>query len=101
MTDCSQTDNTQKTMAIIGIGCIFPKAGDLQQYWCNIKNRVDAISDIPKTHWAIQDCYYQDPKTADRTYAKRGGFLPATNFDPLKFAITPNTVPIFGSNHCY
>ena len=33
-------------MAIVGIGCILPKAPDLGRYWENILNKVDAITEV-------------------------------------------------------
>ena len=38
-------------LAIIGIGCLFPQAGDSPSYWANIREGIDAITDIPATHW--------------------------------------------------
>jgi acyl transferase domain-containing protein/NAD(P)-dependent dehydrogenase (short-subunit alcohol dehydrogenase family) len=79
-------------LAIIGISCIFPEADDLRKYWTNIKNRVDAITDIPDTHWNVDDFYNDDPKARDMTYAKRGGFISPVDFNPLEFATAPNTI---------
>ncbi|PID56092.1 hypothetical protein CSB45_12710 [candidate division KSB3 bacterium] len=79
-------------IAIIGIGCIFPKARNLQEYWTNLKEGIDAITDIPKTHWNPDEYFHEDPKTPDRTYAKKGGFLPEIDFDPLSFGILPNAL---------
>jgi len=79
-------------VAIIGIGCMFAKAADHGRYWANIKNRVDAITDVPPTHWRPEDYLDKDPKAPDRTYAARGGFLSPVDFPPLDFGITPNTL---------
>lgn len=79
-------------IAIIGVGCIFPKAENFTQYWSNIKNQVDAIVDVPETHWNIKDYYDKNPKAGDRTYGFRGGFIPAVDFNPMEFGIAPNTL---------
>jgi acyl transferase domain-containing protein/NAD(P)-dependent dehydrogenase (short-subunit alcohol dehydrogenase family) len=79
-------------IAIIGMGCMFPKARDLQSYWANILNRVDAITDVPPTHWRPEDYFDKDPKSPDRTYASRGGFLSPVDFPPLEFGITPKAL---------
>ncbi len=79
-------------IAIIGIGCIFPKARNLQEYWTNLKEGVDAITDIPETHWNPDEYFNEDPKSPDRVYAKKGGFLPQVDFDPLAFGILPNAL---------
>jgi len=79
-------------LAIIGISCIFPEADGLEAYWHNIRNGVDAITDIPDTHWAPDQYFDADPKAPDMTYASRGGFLPAVDFNPLDFGIAPNAL---------
>ena len=52
-------------LAIIGISCIFPEAEGLQAYWHNIRNGVDAITDIPDTHWSPRDFFDADPKAPE------------------------------------
>ncbi len=87
-----ETKSSSSKIAIIGIGCLFPKAKDLSEYWSNIKNKVDAITDIPPTHWKAEDYFNANPQMPDHTYGKRGGFIPAVNFDTMKYSVTPNTL---------
>jgi acyl transferase domain-containing protein/NAD(P)-dependent dehydrogenase (short-subunit alcohol dehydrogenase family) len=82
----------REPLAIIGIGSMFPKAENLEQYWALIKNGVDAITEIPDTHWNPDDYYSPDQKKPDFTYGKRGGFLSPYSFDPLKYGIPPNVL---------
>jgi len=77
-------------LAIVGIGCLFPQADSKENFWANIKGGVDSITDIPETHWRVADLYDPDPKTPDKTYGKRGGFLEPIDFNPLEFSIQPN-----------
>ncbi|MEO2005715.1 MAG: beta-ketoacyl synthase N-terminal-like domain-containing protein, partial [Candidatus Poribacteria bacterium] len=79
-------------LAIVGISCIFPEADGLDAYWHNIRNGVDAITDVPDTHWSPEDYFSADPKAPDMTYAARGGFLPPVDFNPLDFGIAPNAL---------
>ncbi|MCX5793877.1 MAG: beta-ketoacyl synthase N-terminal-like domain-containing protein, partial [Elusimicrobia bacterium] len=79
-------------IAIIGLGCLFPQAADRGEYWSNIKGGVDAITDIPVSHWSAADYFDTDPKRPDLTYAKRGGFLKPVDFDPGEFGIAPNAL---------
>ncbi len=71
---------------------MFPRAEDLARYWANIRDRVDAITDIPESHWRVDDYHDQDPKARDRTYSRRGGFLSPVDFPPLDFGIAPNSI---------
>ena len=82
----------QEPLAIVGMACLFPKADDVGAFWANLKNGVDAITDIPSTHWNVKDFFDDDPKAPDRTYARRGGFLSPVAFDPLAFGIAPNVI---------
>src|SRR5215467_8317909 len=81
-----------ESLAIIGLSCLFPKADDLQAYWRNIKNGVDAITAVPESHWKIADYFNSDPKAPDRTYARRGGFLSPIDFDPMAFGMAPKDI---------
>ncbi|MGL6075235.1 MAG: SDR family NAD(P)-dependent oxidoreductase [Fimbriiglobus sp.] len=80
-------------LAIVGMGCLFPKADRLGGYWANIKNAIDGITEIPtQTHWNPKDYFNPDPKAPDMTYAQRGGFLSAIDFNPLEFGIAPRDI---------
>jgi acyl transferase domain-containing protein/NAD(P)-dependent dehydrogenase (short-subunit alcohol dehydrogenase family) len=80
-------------LAIVGISCLFPKADDLQTYWANIKNGVNAITPVPAgSHWNAADYFDADPKSPDRTYAQSGGFLSPVNFNPMEFGIAPKDI---------
>src|SRR5262245_55383060 len=77
-------------LAIVGIGCLFPKADGPGAYWANIKNKVDGIGPVPPTHWDPAAYFDADPKRPDMTYARRGGFLDPYPFPPGEFGIAPN-----------
>ena len=91
-TKSSNTRMQPEPLAIVGMACLFPKADDVGAYWANLKNGVDTITDIPSTHWNVEDFFDDDPKAPDRTYARRGGFLSPVAFDPLAFGIAPNDI---------
>ncbi len=79
-------------IAIIGMGCMFPRARDRECFWINIKDGIDAVTEIPETHWKISDYYDPDPKKPDHTHARRGGFLMPVEFDPMAYGIAPNAL---------
>ncbi|WZF19675.1 beta-ketoacyl synthase N-terminal-like domain-containing protein [Nostoc sp. UHCC 0302] len=81
-------------IAIIGMSALFPKAKNLQEYWNNIVGKVDCISDIPASRWNIDDYYDPDPTAPDKTYCKRGGFIPDIDFNPLEFGLPPNILEV-------
>ena len=71
------------------MSCLFPGASSLREYWANVRDGVDAITDVPASHWAVGDYFDADPKAPDMTYGRRGGFLDAVDFDPMGFGISP------------
>ena len=77
-------------IAIIGMSAIFPQAANLEAYWQNILRKVDAIVEVPPSRWNKDDYYDPDPRTPDKVYCKRGGFIPDVAFDPAEFGLPPN-----------
>ena len=82
----------QPPLAIVGLSALFPKSDDADQFWSNIRQGVDAISEVPATHWNPDDYFDSDQKSPDMTYARRGGFLSPVPFDPLEYGISPNNL---------
>jgi len=87
-----KTNKPNNPVAIIGMGCLFPRSASLKNYWRLIFNGIDGITDIPNTHWSPDDYFDNDPKKPDHTYCKRGGFLPKVPFDPMEFGIPPSVL---------
>ncbi len=91
-TQTTSQSQVSSALAIIGIGCLFPKAGNVNEYWSNIREGVDAITDIPDSHWNPEDYFDSNQKTPDMTYARRGGFIDPVDFNPLQYGMSPNNI---------
>lgn len=80
-------------IAIVGMAALFPGAADLGEFWRNLVDGRDAITDVPEDRW---DAGFYDPGQADRpdrVYCRRGGFVDdIATFEPLKFGMMPNSV---------
>src|SRR5882762_4813539 len=77
-------------VAIVGMGCLFPGAPDLETYWDNILAKVDCVTDPPPEAWEAEVFYDRDASANDRVYCKKGGYLgPLATFDPLDFGVMP------------
>lgn len=83
-------NNQNIPIAIIGMGCLFPKADSRQSFWRILRSGTDCIGPVPETHWSVNDLYDGDHSSPDRCYAKVGGFLEPYPFDPTEFNIPPN-----------
>jgi len=90
LTDKKMSQNLP--VAIIGMGCLFPKSSGLKEYWRLLFHGEDAISDVPETHWLSEDFFDIDPKKPDHVYCKRGGFISPVSFDPTEFGIPPSSL---------
>lgn len=79
-------------IAVIGMSCMFPQANDLEQFWQNIINKVDSITEVPATHFDWRKYYDADPQAPDKVISKWGGFLADIIFDPARYGIPPSSL---------
>ncbi|MDD2581014.1 MAG: beta-ketoacyl synthase N-terminal-like domain-containing protein, partial [Desulfuromonadaceae bacterium] len=79
------------TVAIVGIGGIFPDAPDLDSFWANIRSGSSATRDVPAGRWQIPADAAFDPAIGvpDRVYSRRGCFI-----DEIPSATTLNGLAI-------
>jgi polyketide-type polyunsaturated fatty acid synthase PfaA len=90
-----ETQTLQTTpIAIIGTAGIFAQAHNVQEYWEHILHKVDCITDVPPSRWDIDAYYDPDPSAPDKTYCKRGGFIPDIDFNPMEFGLPPNILEV-------
>ncbi|MFI1101710.1 beta-ketoacyl synthase N-terminal-like domain-containing protein [Streptomyces melanogenes] len=84
----------QVPVAIVGMAVLLPGAGDLDAYWRNLVDGVDAVREVPEGRW--DPVYYRpgDPGgAADRIYCRRGGFVDGlAEVDAARFGIMPSSV---------
>lgn len=77
-------------IAIIGMGCRFPGAPDLQTFWKMMCNGVDAITEVPADRFDITTVYDPHPGIPGKIMSRWGGFLEQVDrFDAAFFGISP------------
>ncbi|HEX4705648.1 MAG TPA: beta-ketoacyl synthase N-terminal-like domain-containing protein, partial [Pseudonocardiaceae bacterium] len=81
------------SIAVVGIAALMPGARDAAEFWRNIVTGRDLVTDVPASHWPVDDFYDPDPEAQDKTYCRRGAFLPEIDFDPLAHGLPPATLP--------
>ncbi|MBU6345250.1 MAG: SDR family NAD(P)-dependent oxidoreductase [Cyanobacteria bacterium REEB494] len=86
--------NQSNQIAIIGMASLFPQSKNLQEYWQVIVDKIDCITDVPASRWSVEDYYDPNPKAPDKTYCKRGGFIPDIDFNPMEFGLPPNILEV-------
>ena len=80
-------------IAVVGVSALFPGSTDARGFWRDILAGRDLLTDVPPSHWLVADHYDPDPAAPDKTYARRGAFLPEVDFHPLELGVPPNAVP--------
>lgn len=84
------TQAAPEPIAIVGMSGVFPMARDVDEFWKNLEEGRDCITEIPEDRWDWKT-YYGDPEQeANKTNIKWGGFIDGIyEFDPLFFGISP------------
>lgn len=76
-------------IAIVGMACLFPGAGDVTTYWQNILAKKEAFSEPP-------DGAHREAASAgdpDAVYCTRAGYLgDLSRFDPFEFGVMPKGI---------
>lgn len=82
--------SAEEDIAIIGLSGRYPKAGNLEVFWENLKNAVDCITEIPKERWDYRHYYDPNKSKSGKIHCKWGGFIDGVDeFDSLFFNISP------------
>ncbi|WP_194821509.1 type I polyketide synthase [Micromonospora sp. S-DT3-3-22] len=77
-------------VAVVGIGCRFPGADGLAQFWRLLSDGGDAITDVPASRYDIDAYHDPRPGTPNRIVSRRGGFLDQIDqFDAGYFGVAP------------
>jgi acyl transferase domain-containing protein len=80
-------------IAIVGMSCLFPGAGDPRAFWQNVVDGVDAIGEAPAEWWPKLYGESADGHPNDRVYTSKGGFLgDLSRFKPARYGVMPSSV---------
>jgi acyl transferase domain-containing protein/3-hydroxymyristoyl/3-hydroxydecanoyl-(acyl carrier protein) dehydratase len=73
----------EERIAIVGIGGLFPGAGDLNAFWANVRAGRDGSSDPPPGRWPVPPEHVLDPRPVapDKVPTLRGYYLPPFTAD--------------------
>lgn len=78
-------------IAIVGMGCRLPGgANDPQSLWSMLDQGRDAVVEVPRDRWNIDDIFDANPDAPGKVYTRSGGFIEQVDrFDPNFFGIAP------------
>ncbi len=76
--------NIDSDIAVIGMACRFPGAGDYTEFWENLEKGTNSIAEVPSDRWDWREYF------GITTNSKWGGFIEDIDkFDALFFSISP------------
>ncbi|MCW8999945.1 MAG: beta-ketoacyl synthase N-terminal-like domain-containing protein, partial [Kangiellaceae bacterium] len=82
----------QSEVAIVGIACKFPEAGNHREFWNNLIDKKNSIREIPKSRWDTE-LFYDKDGAANKTISKWGALIEnVKSFDPDFFGIPSDDV---------
>ncbi|KAL4222191.1 hypothetical protein ACF0H5_018228 [Mactra antiquata] len=65
----------EDSIAIVGVGCKFPGAENIEEFWNVLKYGENHVKEIPKERWNVDAYYDPDPSVPGKTYAKTAGLV--------------------------
>ncbi|BCJ94414.1 hypothetical protein acsn021_19830 [Anaerocolumna cellulosilytica] len=84
--DITGSEEKNRDIAVIGMACNFGKATNLWEFWSNIEQEKDCLTEIPKDRWREEHRYSQNSEEALKSYSKWGSFIShAKDFDAKFF----------------
>ncbi|MBM7839128.1 3-oxoacyl-(acyl-carrier-protein) synthase/acyl carrier protein/SAM-dependent methyltransferase [Alkalihalobacillus xiaoxiensis] len=89
-TRITKEDISSEPIAIIGMGCRFPGAENIDIFWENLKSGKESIQPVPSDRWNKEEYYDDDVNVSGKMNTKWGGFLKDIDkFDAKFFGISP------------
>ncbi|MCF3101770.1 SDR family NAD(P)-dependent oxidoreductase [Streptomyces roseoverticillatus] len=88
-------DPDDDAIAIVGISGRYPQARTVDEFWTNLRDGRDSITEVPAGRWD-HDAIHTDAKgVPGRSYGKWGGFVDGVDeFDAAFFHISPNEAAV-------
>lgn len=86
--------------AIVGYAARFPGASDADEFWNLLREGRDAISEVPKDRWDVDEFFDPEPGAAGKVVTRRAGFVDdVTGFDAPFFGMSTREVRMMDPQH--
>ncbi|KAJ1609193.1 type I fatty acid synthase, partial [Cryptosporidium canis] len=68
--------NKFSDVVVVGMSCSFPGGSSSpSEFWSMLQSGIDAIGEIPKSRWNIDEFYSSDLDSEGKMYTREGGFI--------------------------
>jgi 3-oxoacyl-(acyl-carrier-protein) synthase/enoyl-CoA hydratase/carnithine racemase/acyl carrier protein len=96
----SQASHSEQAIAVIGMSGRYPQANNLDEFWNNIVQGRNCITQVPSDRWDANRYYDPNPSGQDKISTKWLGVLDNIDcFDPLFFNISPQEAEYIDPQH--
>src|SRR5258705_6837897 len=86
--------------AIVGYAARFPGAQDADEFWDVLREGRDAISEVPKDRWDVDEFFDPEPGVPGKVVTRRAGFVDdVTGFDAPFFGMSTREVMLMDPQH--
>lgn len=93
-------DKSAPRFAIVGYAARFPGARDADEFWDVLREGRDAVSEIPKDRWDVDEFFDPQPGTPGKVVTRRAGFVEdVTGFDAPFFGMSTREVRLMDPQH--
>lgn len=80
----------REPIAVVGMSGRFPMARNVGEFWSNLVQGRDCISEVPADRWDWREIYGDPAREVNKTDVKWGGFIEGVaEFDPFFFGLSP------------
>lgn len=87
--EVNSINSRTEDIAIVGISGKFPEAENLEEFWQNLKQGKDCITEIPGERWDWDSLYGDSAREVNKTQVKHAGVISGIDeFDPKFFGIS-------------
>ena len=93
------SSQTLQPIAVVGIGCRFPGAGDPDEYWEMIAAGGTAITKLPASRLDRSLYFHPEKGRIGSTYTELGGVVEETPFNHARFPIASELLETYDSVH--
>ena len=86
--------------AIVGYAARFPGAPDADAFWDVLREGRDAVSEVPKDRWDVDEFFDPEPGAPGKVVTRRAGFVDdVTGFDAPFFGMSTREVRLMDPQH--
>ncbi len=86
--------------AIVGYAGRFPGASDAEEFWQVLREGRDAVSEVPKDRWDVDEFFDPEPGAPGKVVTRRAGFIDdIRGFDAPFFGMSAREVRLMDPQH--